>query len=204
MNFQGRLYRYPEIYIDNFKVNPNQDQITCFILTHFHTDHMKYLSNNLFDIFVNENGETINLYCSPITKTLMENTDPYKNIASKWNTAPCESPFIVKLNNKESVNVTFYGSGHCPGSIMVLIEGSRGNVLFTGDFRLPLNSHSRLSFINQHQIHDLYIDMTFFKLNLKKIPSREESVSKLAEFLKENINPKQKNLFFTNECKSRL
>ena len=59
---------------------------------------------------------------------------------------------MVKLSSTESVTVTFCGSGHCPGSVMIFIEGCRGNVLFTGDFRLPLNCAGRLYFLREHHL----------------------------------------------------
>lgn len=107
---------------------------------------------------------------------------------------------------------------------MVFIEGMRGNVLFTGDFRLPLHCASRLAFFKEtsvslanreltlarknvqkspikksastlsnsefhtKQVDNLYIDMTFFKIEIKYIPTREESVQVLVKFIKEFIS----------------
>jgi hypothetical protein len=86
---------------------------------------------------------------------------------------------------------------------MVFIEGSRGNVLFTGDFRLPLNCARRLPFLKESIVQNncpmpklddetkskvklidhLYVDMTFFKPDIRTIPTREESVDVLIKFL---------------------
>jgi hypothetical protein len=92
---------------------------------------------------------------------------------------------------------------------MAFIEGPRGNVLFTGDFRLPMNCASRLAFFKEKNpsvgqssisaaakvlestasldkiksVDNLYIDMTFFKPEIKYIPTREESVRALLKFL---------------------
>lgn len=93
---------------------------------------------------------------------------------------------------------------------MVFIEGIRGNVLFTGDFRLPLNCASRLAFFKYpaltstsvdlqkannkpviaqvKQVDNLYVDMTFFKTGIRYIPTREESVQVLVKFIKEFIS----------------
>ena len=99
---------------------------------------------------------------------------------------------------------------------MVFIEGVRGNVLFTGDFRLPLNCASRLAFFKDtkssvssqelaltkspaskkkpqseyrsKQVENLYVDMTFFKPDIKYIPTREESVQVLVKFIKDFIS----------------
>ena len=77
---------------------------------------------------------------------------------------------------------------------MVFIEGLRGNVLFTGDFRLPLGCAARLMFFKENlsshemfletsgskkdenacqknknikSLENLYIDMTFFKPEIR-------------------------------------
>jgi hypothetical protein len=107
---------------------------------------------------------------------------------------------------------------------MAFIEGSRGNVLFTGDFRLPLNCAARLPFLKDSNpcsdlgknletkttkkntiesqstkiksVDNLYVDMTFFKPEICYIPTREESVKKLLEFLHSFLD--------LNNCKRKL
>lgn len=105
---------------------------------------------------------------------------------------------------------------------MVFIEGQRGNVLFTGDFRLPLNCASRLAFFKdssclvsvketphvasskqekkpnsdmfqKKNVDHLYIDMTFFKPEIKHIPTREESVNVLLNFIRDSISTNDPN-----------
>ncbi len=48
-NFEGQLHLYPEVCIDNFSSDCifNLD-IRCYILTHFHDDHMKNLEDYNF------------------------------------------------------------------------------------------------------------------------------------------------------------
>ena len=106
---------------------------------------------------------------------------------------------------------------------MVFIEGLRGNVLFTGDFRLPLGCASRLSFFKEKcttqevisskhaqssqydistsssnkikSLENLYIDMTFFKPEIRYIPTREESVATLVDFIKKFVTSGEKKCF---------
>lgn len=88
---------------------------------------------------------------------------------------------------------------------MTFIEGSRGNVLFTGDFRLPLKFAARISLYSESfeqivnkkikPIDHLYIDATFFKPEVPFIPTREESTKCLLKFLKEFLDFKLKSDF---------
>lgn len=88
---------------------------------------------------------------------------------------------------------------------MAFIEGMRGNVLFTGDFRLPSKSTSKLAIFNHSlyasnnkqlkNIDDLYIDMTFFKPSYPKLPNREDSIQVLLQFLKKFLEINKKTNF---------
>lgn len=88
---------------------------------------------------------------------------------------------------------------------MVFIEGLRGNVLFTGDFRLPSKSTLKLPIFSQSfdenkqnnlkSVDNLYIDMTFFKPAFPKLPNREESVITLIQFLKNFLELNKKSNF---------
>jgi len=147
----------------------------------------------------------IQFLCSPITKKFISNCDKYSHLSEFCREICCETPVIVKISSKESITVTFCGSGHCPGSVMVFIEGLRGNVLFTGDFRLPLSSANRLPFLKKEnsqnelkKVDDLYVDMTFFKPEILFIPSREDSVKALLKFIHSFLDKQEKAPNFKN------
>ena len=106
-------------------------------------------------------------------------------------------------NVGETIVVTCFGSGHCPGSIMVWIEGEHGNVLFTGDFRLYHGQAKRLTHLHRRRTDDdnnyifkpidnVYIDMTFFRPEILHIPTREVSCQALIlwirSLLTKNLN----------------
>ena len=197
-NFDGQLNLYPEICIDNFSSNLIYNpKISLYILTHFHDDHMNNLEDMSFSTHLKSFKETKNFFTSTITKKFLQNCFKYSHLSNVTNELACETPILVKISDVESVVVTFCGSGHCPGSVMVFIEGERGNVLFTGDFRLTLNTAKRLPFLKTNkQVNDLYIDMTFFKPEVKYIPSREDSVRELIKFIENYLKIDNKNFVY--------
>lgn len=239
-NFDGIVQNYPEICVDNFISSTILNKkIKIFILSHFHDDHMHGLEDvefykllkttnssfnehnnaksNADDIYFNYNINNdinkIKFYCSKITRDFIGLCDKYKHLHDYCIELACDAPISVQLTRDETITITFIGSGHCPGSVMVFIEGARGNILFTGDFRLPLNSARRFKFLKlnqqyndklilqqkpdpfQHQqtdsqsslykiVNTLYIDATFFKPSIPSIPTREDSVCELIKFIK--------------------
>jgi hypothetical protein len=111
-NFDGQLSLYPEICIDNFDSDILFNiRIRCFILTHFHDDHMKNLEDFNFYRLLKENTVCVKFYCSPITKRFIETCDKYMHLSDYCTEIPCETPFIVNISSKETVTVTFCGSG---------------------------------------------------------------------------------------------
>ncbi|TFK50772.1 hypothetical protein OE88DRAFT_1659830 [Heliocybe sulcata] len=48
---------------------------------------------------------------------------------------PLHTPTVIELSNDEQVTVTLFDANHCPGAVMFLIEGPKGNILHTGDLR---------------------------------------------------------------------
>jgi DNA cross-link repair 1C protein len=185
-NFDGIIELYPQIAIDNFSPKIlTQTKIKLFILTHFHQDHMSGLQDvHLIKKLLNQ--KDTKFFCSPITRKFLEASTQFKSLSSHCTEIQCETPTLFQLNDKLSVIITFYGSGHCPGSVMALIQGDKGNVLFTGDFRLPLGSAHKLPFLTNTQIHTVYIDCTFFREEKKNLPSREESLTELLKMIDNN------------------
>jgi metal-dependent hydrolase (beta-lactamase superfamily II) len=111
-NFDGQLQLYPEICVDNFDTGVLFDcRIRCFILTHFHDDHMKNLEDLNFLHVLRNNIDHVKFIVSPTTKNFIRTCDKYEHLAEFCTEMPCETPFIVSISNIETVTVTFCGSG---------------------------------------------------------------------------------------------
>ena len=85
--------------------------------------------------------------------------------------------------------MTCLGSGHCPGSLMLLFEGCHGTVLYTGDFRLY--NHQSIGhrwILSKKKIDSLYMDMTFFDPSIRHLPEREHACRTLIDFIEESPN----------------
>uniref|UniRef100_A0A8C9TF58 Protein artemis n=1 Tax=Scleropages formosus TaxID=113540 RepID=A0A8C9TF58_SCLFO len=91
----------------------------------------------------------------------------------------------------EDVVVTLLPAGHCPGSVMFLIEGDQGTVLYTGDFRLAEGEAARMEFLHAgnrvKDVQSVYLDTTFFDPRYFAIPSREKCLEGIRELVKDWI-----------------
>ncbi|KAI9143899.1 beta-lactamase-like protein [Paraphysoderma sedebokerense] len=159
------ISEYPSISIDDFR-EKEEHRIDHYFLTHCHTDHLCGI-----------NRETLQkkVYCTEETKNILLNhPSNFRQIQHKLiETLPIDQPKIFNLRTGEDILVTFLAANHCPGSIMILIEGSQGNVLFTGDTRLERPFVRRLKknpHLSSKPIRTLYCDTTFAQPHLSEFP----------------------------------
>ena len=112
------------IYVDCFAAPRTLGSV--YILTHFHADHMTGLRDGW------AHGP---LYCSVITgKLLTEIQKVNHNVVC---TCEVDVPFqVIDPVTHAHLTVTFIDANHCPGSVLVVLEGfETGAVVHTGDFR---------------------------------------------------------------------
>lgn len=127
-NFDGQLRLYPEICVDNFASDIIYDpKIRVFILTHFHDDHMKNLEDFAFYRLLKENNDLVKFYVSPITKDFIRTCDKYEHLTEYCVEMPCETPFVVNISSKETVTITFCGSGN---SLNKTFQGVLSNLIY--------------------------------------------------------------------------
>lgn len=186
-------------------------------------DHLIGLERPEFGKYVAKINAPI--YMSEISKSFLSTMTLYRHLVPYFKSVPLEQAFPLKIqsidpvqakkkdggdmetlkttlcshtpNVDETILVTCFGSGHCPGSIMILIEGEHGTVLFTGDYRFYHGQTKRLTHLYRNGIDDarflmktidnLYIDMTFFRPEILHIPTREFSCEVLIEWVKKEI-----------------
>uniref|UniRef100_A0A674E9K2 Protein artemis n=1 Tax=Salmo trutta TaxID=8032 RepID=A0A674E9K2_SALTR len=178
-SFAGRMKEYPNMSLDRF--DRENLHARAYFLSHCHKDHMKGLKGPLLKRKL-KFSLTVKLYCSFVTKELLLSNPKYAFWEDHIVALELESPTLITLideasGEREELVVTLLPAGHCPGSVMFLVEGAQGTVLYTGDFRLakgdasriePLHSGSRVK-----DIKSVYLDSTFYDPRFYQIPSRE-------------------------------
>uniref|UniRef100_I3JUH5 Protein artemis n=1 Tax=Oreochromis niloticus TaxID=8128 RepID=I3JUH5_ORENI len=188
-SFAGRMKEYPTISLDRF--DRENLHARAYFLSHCHKDHMKGLKGPLLKRKL-QFSRTVRLYCSFVTKELLLNNPKYAFWEEYIVPLELESPTQISLvdeasGEKEEVVVTLLPAGHCPGSVMFLFEGSHGNVLYTGDFRLPVGDVSRMEHLHSgsrvKDIQSIYLDSTFYDPRFYQIPSREVCLSGISELV---------------------
>ncbi|XP_037552053.1 protein artemis [Nematolebias whitei] len=206
-SFAGRMKEYPTVSLDRFDRENLHAQ--AYFLSHCHKDHMKGLKGPLLKRKL-QFSRTVRLYCSFVTKELLLNNPKYAFWEENIVPLELESPTQISLvdeasGQKEEVVVTLLPAGHCPGSVMFLFEGCRGNVLYTGDFRLAVGDASRMEHLHSgsrvKDIRTVYLDSTFYDPRFFQIPSREVCLRGISELVGSWISQSPHHVVWLN-CKA--
>ncbi|CAN9508522.1 unnamed protein product [Ophioblennius macclurei] len=206
-SFAGRMKEYPTVSLDRF--DRENLHARAYFLSHCHKDHMKGLKGPLLRRKL-QSSRSVRLYCSSVTRELLLSNAKY----AFWEdyTVPLEldSPTQISLEDeasgeKEDIVVTLLPAGHCPGSVMFLLEGCRGAVLYTGDFRLAHGDASRMEHLHSgsrvKDILSVYLDSTFYDPRFYQIPTREVCLSGISELVGNWIRQSSYHVVWLN-CKA--
>ncbi|KAM9845595.1 protein artemis [Aulostomus maculatus] len=206
-SFAGRMKEYPTISLDRF--DRENIHSRAYFLSHCHKDHMKGLKGPMLKRKLNS-SRTVRLYCSFVTKELLLSNPKYAFWQDYIVPLELESPTQISLvdeasGEKEELLVTLLPAGHCPGSVMFLFEGSRGNVLYTGDFRLAVGDTSRMEHLHSgsrvKDIQSVYLDSTFYDPRFYQIPSREACLNGISQLVGDWIQRSRYHVVWLN-CKA--
>ncbi|KAL4226148.1 Protein artemis [Mactra antiquata] len=189
--FEGLMQEYDRVSLDRF--DGRNLQSTVYFLSHLHEDHTRGLNGDLFMNRLKSNKD-IFLYCSEVTKVLIEASPKYHKISPYVKCLDINSPTTITIpdplfEEKEQITVTLLPAFHCPGSVMFLIEGNEGTVLYTGDFRWEHfdieQMHQLRSAESVKRIKSIYIDTTFCCPDNLHIPSRQQCIEAVCEIVRE-------------------
>lgn len=187
--FGGMLQEYDGISIDNFTQYNLASR--AFFLSHCHKDHMNGLNAKPFLDRLQSRSD-IKLYMSEVTCVLLMNDPEYDHLKPFIVTILVDCPTTLRVPSDGrapayNVVLTLISAEHCPGSVMFYIEGTRGNVLYTGDFRLN-DSEAQLEHLYDEMGHpkplrSAYVDTTFCFPGANYIPNRLDSSQALVNLV---------------------
>ncbi|XP_022066258.2 protein artemis isoform X2 [Acanthochromis polyacanthus] len=206
-SFLGRMKEYPTVSLDRF--DRENLHARAYFLSHCHKDHMKGLKGPLLKRKL-QFSRTVRLYCSFVTKEILLNNPKYSFWEEYIVPLELESPTQISLvdeasGEKEDIVVTLLPAGHCPGSVMFLFEGCRGNVLYTGDFRFAVGDTSRIEHLHSgsrvKDIQSVYLDSTFYDPRFYQIPTREVCLNGILELVGNWIGQSSHHVVWLN-CKA--
>lgn len=201
------MKEYPTVSLDRF--DRENLHARAYFLSHCHKDHMKGLKGPILKRKL-QFSRTVRLYCSFVTKELLLSNPKYAFWEEYIVPLELESPTQISLvdeasGEKEDIVVTLLPAGHCPGSVMFLFEGSQGNVLYTGDFRLAAGDASRIEHLHSgsrvKDIQTIYLDSTFYDPRFYQIPTREVCLNGISELVGNWISQSSYHVVWLN-CKA--
>lgn len=181
------------IGIDSFESH----LLSCstFMLSHFHKDHMRGIQDQSFQAAFNNIKNNMILYASPLTITYLKRNKSINLKEDKLIPLEIGFPNLLKVDSEhfEYICVTLLPAGHCPGSVMFLIEARPHRILYTGDFRVQLQDIKQFKPLlmdndgncGPKNISALYLDTTFASKKYYEFPMRKESSANLIKVVGE-------------------
>ncbi|KAF8886293.1 beta-lactamase-like protein [Infundibulicybe gibba] len=137
------------------------------LLTHTHSDHINGLSAKSFgyrviyalrhEVYAERELHQLELRTEKTRTYSHLKVDPLL-CPDGTQPIPLNTPTRFELSGNEAVTITLIDANHCPGAVMFLVEGNRGAILHTGDFRAEpwfLESLTQNPFLQTYSHHPL-------------------------------------------------
>ena len=229
-SFEGKLVEYPYVSLDMFDASNLHSAI--FFLSHFHADHIVDLDSTAFRQRLACGEPPTKLYTSETTRKLMQTDDRAAGILQYTVGLPVNQDISLTVHipiNKyreyfvgeelavvqteegsilsEHLTVTLISAGHCVGSVMFLIDGRKGPVLYTGDFRLKKTHLSKIACLHSglsvRQLRSVYVDTTFCTPNMPDLADREETAVHVCELISDWLSRSSSRHVVHLKCKAK-
>jgi Cft2 family RNA processing exonuclease len=152
---------FKDLHIDEFKGNKKG----IFLLTHFHKDHIKGLTDRWKKGQIYCSKETSKLLCFHFKKVCLSRVNPLD--------------YFVPYKIMRGVTLTLYPSNHLAGGAMFYFQSKNSSILYTGDYKY-INT-----MILPSQVDILFIDNTYQFTDLN-FNSFYQSYSLLLNWLKQH------------------
>jgi putative mRNA 3-end processing factor len=151
----GLFFNRPRLGLDVRRRQPHG------FVSHAHSDHI---------------GPHELAYCTPATACLykLRMGDHRQTVE-----IPYRTPFMFG-----ELRMTLYPAGHCLGSAMVLLEGSHGSLLYTGDFKLGDSVTAERAELPRADV--LVMESTFGRPRYR-MPRRSDTVGQLLELCRDAL-----------------
>ncbi|KAI8388566.1 beta-lactamase-like protein [Radiomyces spectabilis] len=176
--FDGQIREYPCISIDRFT---RRNGIKYYFLSHVHSDHTQGLE---------QSSILENIYCSEITATLLprirRRNKQYGHLEGRLVPIPIAQETIIDTTDYGKITVTLLPANHCPGAVLILIEGCNGTVLYTGDMRAEKDFvDESLQLLGDKIIDHVYMDTSCCNDKFRHFPTKDASVQLLLQTIKQ-------------------
>eukprot|EP01117_Protostelium_nocturnum_P008489 TRINITY_DN3039_c0_g1_i1.p1 TRINITY_DN3039_c0_g1~~TRINITY_DN3039_c0_g1_i1.p1 ORF type:complete len:485 (-),score=133.69 TRINITY_DN3039_c0_g1_i1:1123-2577(-) len=177
----------PNVFVDQFDLaHSKSKEKRIFFLTHFHADHFVGL-NDEFDE---------KIYCSELTRMFVQNK--FKSIGSnQFEILNEDQNHFFELNGR-MIRVKCFPTNHCPGSLMILLEGEFGRILHSGDLRyIPYDFNHIIPHLRDIKL--LYLDTTFLDPKWDSFPTQKESIEQVINLIRDQWNDKKAQVYIEGE-----